>query len=243
MPRNISSSSDQQDAGLTASRRVYIELRQHIIEMSLLPGTRIVEREIAAEHGVSRTPVHEAVQRLAEEGLIEVIERVGTFVARIPLNQLEEAMLVRTALETAIIEKAAEHITPDGIVRLRQILNDQHVCVEANDRSGFHRSDEAFHETLAEIAGFPGVWRMIQQAKIQIDRYRRLTLPMSGRMDHVVGEHQKIVKALEAGRADQAVEAMHEHLDLVLPAVEIARSLRPDYFIHHFPESGQDTTH
>ena len=84
---------------------------------------------------------------------------------------------------------------------------------------------------------------MIQQAKIQIDRYRRLTLPMSGRMDHVVGEHQKIVKALEAGRADQAVEAMHEHLDLVLPAVEIARSLRPDYFIHHFPESGQDTTH
>ena len=52
MPRNISSSGEQQDAALTASKRVYIELRQRIIEMSLLPGTRIVERDIAAEHGV-----------------------------------------------------------------------------------------------------------------------------------------------------------------------------------------------
>ena len=92
---------------MTASRRVYLSLRERIVEMELLPGTRIVEKDLAEEFGTSRTPVHEAVQRLAEEGLIDVQARVGTFVSRIPLNTLEEAMLVRGALEVAIIEKAA----------------------------------------------------------------------------------------------------------------------------------------
>ena len=96
------------EAGVSAARRVYLQLRQRIVDMTLVPGTRIVERDIAEELGISRTPVHEAVQRLADEGLIEVVPRSGTFVARIPLDALEEAMLVRHALETAIIEKAAE---------------------------------------------------------------------------------------------------------------------------------------
>ena len=88
---------------MTASRRVYLSLRERIVEMELLPGTRIVEKALAEEFGTSRTPVHEAVQRLAEEGLIDVQARVGTFVSRIPLNTLEEAMLVRSALELSLI--------------------------------------------------------------------------------------------------------------------------------------------
>ena len=118
---NLSSSLPPADGetGISAARRVYGLLRQRIVEMSMLPGTRIVEKELAEELGTSRTPVHEAVQRLAEEGLIEVLPRVGTFVARIPLDSLEEAMLVRCALETAIIEKATERATPEGIARAR----------------------------------------------------------------------------------------------------------------------------
>ncbi|WP_241374086.1 GntR family transcriptional regulator, partial [Escherichia coli] len=71
---------------MTASRRVYLSLRERIVEMELLPGTRIVEKDLAEEFGTSRTPVHEAVQRWAEEGLIDGQARVGTFVSRIPLN-------------------------------------------------------------------------------------------------------------------------------------------------------------
>lgn len=234
MQENSVVSSKTIEAGMSASKRVYIELRQRIIEMKMLPGTRIVERDIAAEHGTSRTPVHEAVLRLAEEGLVEVVQRVGTFVARIPLNELEEAMLVRTALESAVIERAATRITDEGIRRLQTILKDQHECVQANDMRGFHQTDEAFHETLADIAGVPGVWKMIQQAKTQLDRYRRLTLPMPGRMDLVVGEHEAIVAALQAGEKQSAMKAMRVHLDdVLLPVVDIARTLRPDFFINH----------
>lgn len=221
------------EAGVSAARRVYLQLRQRIVDMTLVPGTRIVERDIADELGISRTPVHEAVQRLADEGLIEVVPRSGTFVARIPLDALEEAMLVRHALETAIIEKAAERNSPEGLARLNAILDLQAVAVDATDLRAFHRSDEMFHAALAELSGYPGVWPIILQAKTQIDRYRQLTLPLAGRLGEVLIEHRAVVDAIASGDPALAVHAMRDHLDHVLPVLEITRKLRPEYFSAH----------
>jgi DNA-binding GntR family transcriptional regulator len=218
---------------MTASRRVYLSLRQRIVGMSMLPGERIVERDIAEEFGTSRTPVHEAVQRLADEGLIEVIPRSGTFVARIPLDALEEANLVRHALETAIIEKAATRAGGEGAARLRAVLAEQEAAIAANDLHGFHRADEGFHALLSELSGYPGVWPIIQQAKTQMDRYRQLTLPLEGRMAGVLEEHRAVVEAIEAQDPQRAVAAMREHLDHVMPVLEITRKLRPEFFIAH----------
>jgi DNA-binding GntR family transcriptional regulator len=221
------------DSGMSASRRVYLCLRRRIVEMDMLPGTRIVERDIAEEFGTSRTPVHEAVQRLADEGLIEIVPRSGTFVARIPLDALEEANLVRHALETAIIEKAAQRVQPADVARLRGVLAEQESAVVSNDFARFHRTDECFHALLAELSGYPGVWPIIQQAKTQMDRYRQLTLPLEGRMIGVLEEHRAVVEAIEARNPEKAVAAMREHLDHVMPVLEITRKLRPEFFISH----------
>jgi DNA-binding GntR family transcriptional regulator len=185
--------------------------------------------------GLSRTPVHQAVQRLADEGLIEIFQRVGTFVARIPINGLEEAMLVRTALEVAVIERVAEKTTPEVMGRLRAILEKQQACVVSMDYQGFHRSDEEFHAALADIAGFPGIWATVQQAKIQIDRFRHLTLPLAGRMAGVVHEHTEVVNALASGEGAKAAAAMREHLGHVLPVVEVTRAFRPEFFVNRTP--------
>jgi DNA-binding GntR family transcriptional regulator len=206
------------DPCISASRRVYLCLRQRIVEMSMLPGARVVERDIAEEFGTSRTPVHEAVQRLADEGLIEVIPRSGTFVARIPLDALEEANLVRHALETAIIEKAAERAGADGVARLRALLAEQEVAIAANDMHGFHRTDEGFHALLAELSGYP------------MDRYRQLTLPLEGRMAGVLEEHRAVVDAIAVRDPELARRALLDHLDHVMPVLEITRKLRPEYF-------------
>lgn len=218
------------DDNVSAARRVYLSLRQRIVEMNMLPGVRIIERDLADELGISRTPVHEAVQRLAEEGLVEVIPRSGTFVARIPLEGLDEAMMVRNALESAIIEKAAARSTPEGLALLRGILEQQAAAIAASDFRAFHRSDEMFHSTLAELSGYPGVWPIIQQAKTQVDRYRQLTLPLQGRMDGVLDEHRAVVDAIATGDAVKAVQAMRDHLDHVLPVLEVTRQLRPELF-------------
>jgi DNA-binding GntR family transcriptional regulator len=213
------------------SRRIYSDLRQRIVNVEMLPGTRIVEHDIAAEYGVSRTPVHEAVQRLAEEGLIEVMPRVGTFVARIPLDALEEAMLVRTALELAIVENAAKRNTPEHVAKLRDILVEQRASAKAGDTAGFHQADEAFHATLADMSGHPGVWPLILQAKTQIDRYRRLTLPLPGRMERVVDQHEAVLHAVETGHPRKALDAMRDHLDHVLSVPENAHTMQPEFFV------------
>ena len=225
--------SDEVDSTMSASRRVYLWLRRRIVEMDMLPGTRVVERDIAEEFGTSRTPVHEAVQRLADEGLIEIVPRSGTFVARIPLDALEEANLVRHALETAIIEKAAQRVQPADAARLRDILAEQEAAIASNDFATFHRTDERFHALLAELSGYPGVWPIIQQAKTQMDRYRQLTLPLEGRMLDVLEEHRAVVEAIEARDPEKAVAAMREHLDHVMPVLEITRKLRPEFFTAH----------
>lgn len=226
------STPDESDSAQSASRRVYQVLRQRILDLEMAPGDRIVELDLAAEHGVSRTPVHEAVQRLADEGLVEIQQRVGTFVARIPVDGLEEAMLVRTALEVAVVERVAKRLRPEHVEQLQGILEAQRAATLAKDMPTFHRADEDFHAALADIAGFPGVWRTIQQAKTQVDRFRRLTLPLEGRMAGVVDEHQAVVDALRAGRAAEAAAAMRDHLDHVLPVIEVTRAFRPEYFVN-----------
>jgi len=240
--REKSTEKGQKEPSISAARRVYLDLRQRIIDMVLLPGSRIVEHDIAAEHGTSRTPVHEAVQRLAEEGLIEIRPRVGTFVSRIPLDGLDEAMLVRSALELAVVGKAAQRSTAEGAARLREILEEQRVFVSRGKTRDFHVTDEAFHEALATIAGHPRVWPLILQAKTQIDRYRCLTLQMPGRMEQVLAEHDNILKAIETGDVMEAVQAMRQHLDHVLPGLEHALSMKPEYFIEHLPGYGEEKT-
>lgn len=228
-----SKSGQIQQDGLSASRRIYLYLRQQIIEMSMPPGMRVIEREIAEAHGISRTPVHEAVQRLAEDGLIEIRPRVGTFVARIPLDALDEAMLIRTALEQTVVGEAAKRSTIEGINLLRDIINTQNACSQAGDTKGFHQADEAFHVQLGIISGHPGIWPIILQAKMQIDRYRQLTLPLPGRMKVVVDEHISIVNAVASHDSNAAISAMRQHLDQVLPVLKITNVLHPEYFIPH----------
>jgi DNA-binding GntR family transcriptional regulator len=223
----------EQKTGVSAARRVYLDLRQRILDTVLLPGVRINEKQLAEELGTSRTPVHEAVQRLAEEGLIEVLPRVGTFVARIPLDALDDAMLVRSALEGAIVEKATHSATPKDVAGLRAILAAQAASIANDDLRAFHRTDEDFHAALAGLAGHPGVWPLVSQARSQIDRYRQLALPLAGRANEVLAEHAAVVEAIAAGDAAAAVSAMRSHLAGVLPTLDVARQLRPEFFTPH----------
>src|SRR5262249_32808570 len=91
----------------TAAKLLYRGLKAEIVSMRRKPGESIVEREIAARFGVSRTPVREAILRLADEALVDIFPQSGTFVAKIPLAALPEAILVRSALEQLTARLAA----------------------------------------------------------------------------------------------------------------------------------------
>jgi len=215
----------------TAAHLIYRELREDIVSMRRAPGQPIVEKEIAVARGVSRTPVREALLRLADEALIEIFPQSGTFVARIPVGALPEAILIRKALEETSARLAAEQAQARDIARLHALMKRQRQVEGRGDREGFHQADEAFHAAIAEAAGHPGIWRFVEQVKIQIDRYRRLTLPVPGRMRRVLGEHAAIVSAIEAHDPARAAAAMTAHLDGLAASIADVRDLNPDYFV------------
>lgn len=211
---------------------VYGDLRNSIISMKLVPGTPILEKEITERYGISRTPVREAVLRLAEDRLIDVVPKSGTFVARIPLSVLREAIVARRALEEVTVRAATEKASESQIMEMRAIVQRQRETAESGKEEAFHHADDDFHAAIATAGRLPGIWGMIQQIRIQVERYRRLTLPQPGRMLIVVGEHTEVLDAIARRDADEAVKRMVLHLDKLKLDIAVFRDLWPDYFVH-----------
>ena len=214
------------------SQLVYRDLLEAIVSMKLVPGTPILEKEVAQRYGISRTPVREAVLRLAKDRLVDVIPQSGTFVARIPFADLREALIARQALEAVTVRAATEKVSESQIMELRAIVQRQREMAEAAQEGAFHQADDAFHAAIAAAGRLPGIWDMIQQIRMQLERYRRLTLPQPGRMMMVVREHGEVLDAMARRDADAAVERMVLHLTKLKLDTAVFRDLWPDYFIY-----------
>ncbi len=216
---------------VTSATQVFETLRADIVAARLPPGTPLADRGLVERFGVSRTPVREALTRLSEIGLVDVRPQAGTFVSRVPVAAIPEAVLIRKALEGVTVEKAAERAEVGGLGSLERLVRRQKVCAAAGDNDGFHEADEAFHAAIADLAGHPGIWALVTQAKDQLDRARRLTLPILGRAEQVIVEHEAILARIAANDATGARNAMEGHLGAVIPDVAEIRTRHPDYFI------------
>jgi DNA-binding GntR family transcriptional regulator len=225
LPRNSAPARSR-----TAAKLVYRALHDDIVAMRMTPGEPINEKAMALKHGVSRTPVREALLRLAGEHLVEIFPQSGTFVTRIPIAALPEAILVRKALEELTARQAAERAAAEQIAGLQQSIDRQQKLARQGDRNRFHDADDAFHAAIAVAAGHPGIWQLILRVKLQLDRYRRLTLPVPGRMGRVVDEHAAVVAAIAARDPAGASAAMAAHLDGLSASIRDVRDLNPKYF-------------
>lgn len=210
--------------------QVFRRLKEDILHLALFPGHALSEPELALRFGTSRTPVREALIRLADEGLVEVMPKSGTRVSRIPLAALPEAILVRKALEETTTRLAAEKATGSGLTRLEACILRQEELAETADFEAFHAADEDFHATIAEIAGFPGIWTLVERAKMHVDRYRRLTLPEAGRMARVVREHRLVLEALKRHDSHEGAAAMAAHIGGLEISLDHVRDTNPAYF-------------
>lgn len=225
-----SSEGGRRPRRVTTAAAIYERLHADIVSLRMPPGMALQEKRIAEEFGVSRTPVREALLRLSEGGLVDIYPQSGTVVSRVPVSAIPEAVLVRKALEGTTVESAAASATAADIARLDAIIARQKAHAAVDNTSNFHEEDEAFHEAITQIAGYPGIWAILKMVKIQIDRARRLTLPALGRMETVVNEHIIIRDAIAAHDAVAAKEAMIHHLSAVIPDVAELRLRYPDYF-------------
>ena len=118
------------------------------------------------------------------------------------------------------------------ILEFRALLQRQREIAATGDLARFHEADEGFHAAIARVARYEGIWDMIRRVKLQVDRYRQLTLPQEGRPELVIREHAAVIDAMEKGDADAAVQAMEEHLGKLQLDIDVFAGKWPDYFIH-----------
>jgi GntR family transcriptional regulator, rspAB operon transcriptional repressor len=211
--------------------RLYRDLRERIVSVDLVPGEAVSEGRTAQSYGVSRTPVREAFKRLAEDGFLDVLPQVGTFVARIDLAVVRDNQFVRETLECRLVELAAERIDDRGRAMLRSNIALQRKALADGDRAAFFAADEAMHEAMAVIAGHAGVWQIIDSAKAQLDRIRHLSLASVDRSRLRVTEHRTVVERVIAGDGTGAAEAMRRHLRSIFDAIETIAARHSHYFV------------
>lgn len=217
--------------GQSTAEIIHRVLKEDILSLKLKPGEALSEKRLGEQFGVSRTPVREAVLRLSDEKLVDVFPQSGTYVSRIPLQALKEANIIRKALEETAIRHAAALATPAMLEPVHEALALQRRHMRAKDASGFHAADEAFHAAIADAAGLPGLWTIVRQAKMQVDRCRMMTLPEPGRMAKVIAEHEAILEALVARDATRAAHGIDDHLSRVIIDADALSQLHPDYFL------------
>ena len=201
------------------AEQVYEALHGAIVAVQLEPGEAISENALVRQFGVSRTPIRAAIQRLSEEGLIDVFPQKGSFVAPVRLSGIRDSHFVRRALEVALLREVAEVWSEEKSRQARAVVARQAAMIEAGDDDGFHAADERFHGLLAEFVDRQGVWATIFAAKSRLTRLIRLS-GSSTRLPRVVVEHLAILDALDAGDAPAAEAALVDHLDKIFTMID-----------------------
>lgn len=195
------------------SDQVYALLHKLILTAEIKPGELINEKSIAAQLGISRTPIREAVKRLSEEHLVDVVAQSATRVSQLDLKSIEEAYLIRRALEMESAAQAARSMTQSHTDALAGIIEEHTRAIANREYVKAIDIDDAFHRYIAGISELTRLWRTIEISKAQLDRCRHLMVPRVGQAEKTIEQHRVILRALNTGDSSKARLAMQSHLD------------------------------
>ena len=212
------------------SNQVYQLLKEHIINLTIKPGTAISEKEIAEKLEVSRTPVREAFVRLVQDDLLEIFPQKGTQVTLIDLKQVEDARFIREHLEKATLKIACQRIKKNQLLELKKIVSQQIESIKKNQFDKFFQLDESFHQLIVNISENEKVWQAIQREDAHLKRIRVLSLFNEMKSKNIIEEHQKIIEALEQRDDVQALQILEKHVSQLAIEGEILKEEFPTYF-------------
>ena len=214
------------------TRRDYVlrELTRLIISCEIKPGAAVSEQELADRLGVSRTPVREAMVELAKSRILETFPQRGCKISLIDYSLIQEAIFVRTILESAILDEVCAKVTEEDLQLLEKNLLLQNYYLENRMAMDLLESDNEFHMILFEIADKRQTFQLISNLSIHFDRLRLLGLSTIKDIK-IVEDHRAILDAVKAGDAHRARQILEGHTGKrsQLNEAEI-RQAHPDYF-------------
>jgi DNA-binding GntR family transcriptional regulator len=192
--------------------RAYVDLRDRLVTLRIAPGAPIDEDRLGRELEMGRTPVREAIKRLALENLVTVFPRRGTFASEINITDLAHISDVRTQLEGHAAFRAAQRITDAQRGELEELLQELARSEGSDDRPALIALDARVHRFIYRCAGNPYL-------EETLGRYFNLSLRIwhlvLDRLPHLfarVHEHDDLLRAIAAGEADRAREIVAEHV-------------------------------
>ncbi|MCD8336797.1 MAG: GntR family transcriptional regulator [Lachnospiraceae bacterium] len=203
-------------------------LKDNIIHLELAPGSMVSEKDLAAELGLSRTPVREALQDLAKAQMVDVYPQRGSQISRINYELAEEIQFTRNILESAAVQLACRRATDDDV----RILQENIILQEFNVTNArkMMRLDDEFHRELFRIAGKMYTWNMVSSYSLHFDRIREMALH-SVRELKIVNDHKLICAAVSRRDEVLAKELMEEHLArYIVDEKEIREKYPAEYF-------------
>lgn len=204
-------------------------IKENIIQLELAPGSQISENELAAEMGLSRTPVREALIELSKVKIIDIQPQKKSTVALIDYAMVDEARFLRNLLECAVVELACTLASPSDIARLRENVRLQNFYLESNSPESLMRLDNEFHKTLFEITQKTQIYELMQGISIHFDRVRSMALA-SVKEVKIVEDHAGIVNAIRDADSALARALMEKHLNRYKVDSAAVRRKYPQYF-------------
>lgn len=191
----------------SAKQRVYRILKADIVRGVFDMGERLNESQLALRYGVGKTPVREALGMLQQEGLVEVVPRVGYLTSRITLQDVDDIFGLRKIVEGAAAMMAATTISEETLLRLEQL----HSGYRAGDRDSYLKfldENADFHCSIAQASGNRQLAEVVARLLEQMQRLVILRLDLSASGEDMVEEHREILAALRRRDSELARELM-----------------------------------
>jgi DNA-binding GntR family transcriptional regulator len=206
---------------------VAMRLRERIFAHEFAPGMWIDEQALAAEFGISRTPLREALKVLAAEGMVTLKPRRGAYVTEVSDQDLDDIFPVLALLEGRVAQEATERARPEDLRRLDALHDALERHAAAGNLDRFFEANQEFHRALLDLAGNRWLAQVIHDLRRVLRLTRHHSLLARGRVQESLAEHRAILAAIRARDAERAGDLMRAHLAQGRSAVAKVRAQKP----------------
>lgn len=196
----------------TVSMLVLEEVRDRILHGDYAEGTPLRQDAIAAEMGVSRIPVREALRQLEAEGLVTFSPHVGAIVSTLSLDEIREVFELRAVIEADLLRRAFPHLTEAEVERAYEVLGKYEGALAAGDVRAWGALNWEFHSTLYLPERHPLSVSIVQQLHNHSDRYQRMQLKLTHGATRANREHRAILGAVREGEQQHAISLLSSHI-------------------------------
>ena len=218
----------------TTAEEIYEILKSRILNLHYKPGYSLSAASLSEELEVSRSPVREALIKLAVDNLVEIFPQIGTRVSLINLDKVNEERFLRRSLEESALKEFVETHKKESLFRMRSLVAQQKIALENNEIVEFLKQDDAFHEESFKAINKQTCWELVISFTANEHRLRLLSLSsVGGTQDIVLDAHLNLIAAIENQQEATAIKILHQHLSRISNEISKLVAQYPEIFTYN----------